>query len=85
MNPIPQFNLDEMRSVDVRTVDPASLTDIRDIDIKPDLPFFQKALDYLSQTKNAYCFRCNDVIVKIKHSDTVTSLNDCMEGFFQTV
>ena len=85
MNQTPRFDLEAMRKVDVRTVNPALLTDICDIDIKPDLPFNQKALDYLNQVKNAYCFRCGDVILKIRHSDTTTSMNDCMEGFFQTV
>ncbi|MCL2508923.1 MAG: hypothetical protein FWF05_07085 [Oscillospiraceae bacterium] len=85
MNPIPHYDLEAMRNVDIRTVDSASLSEISDIDIKPDLPFIQKALDYLRQTKNAYCFRCGDVTIKISHSKKATSINDCMEGFFQTI
>ena len=85
MNPTPQYDLEAMRNVDIRTVDPASLSEINDIDIKPDLPFVQKALDYLRQARNAYCFRCGDVTIKISHSNTTTSINDCMEGFFQTI
>ena len=85
MNPIPRFNLDEMRRVDIRTVDPASLADIREVEIKPELPFIQRAIDYLNQIGNAYCFRCGDVTVKISHSKTNTTINDCMEGFFQAV
>ena len=85
MNPMPHFDFDAMRRVDIRSVDPASLADIRDIDIKPDLPFVQKAVDYIMQIRNAYCFRCGDVTVKINHPKTTTTINDCMEGFFQTV
>jgi hypothetical protein len=79
------FNLEEMRAVDIRTVDPSTLKDIRDVDIDINLPFEQKAIDYLNQIGNGYCFRCGDVIVKINHSNTTTTLNDCMEGFFQSL
>jgi len=85
MNPLSRFDLEEMRRVDIRTVDVTTLTDINTIDINPELPFLQKVLEYLSQTENAYCFRCGDVAVKISHSQTTTSLKDCMEGFFQTL
>ena len=82
----PPFDFETMRSVDVRTVDPATLADIRDIDIDPNLPFMEKALIYLKQSKeNAYCFRCDDVIVKITHSKTATTMSDCMESFFQSL
>ena len=83
MNP---YDLEAMRSVDVQTVDPASLSEITDIDIDPELPFIQKALAYLRQTKNAYCCRCEGVIIKTIHNkNTNSTINDCMEGFFHTV
>jgi len=85
MNPIPCYDLEAMRRVDVRTVDRETLSELSDIDIKPDLPFVQKALEYLNQVKNAYCFKHGDVTLKITHSNTTTSVNDCMEGYFQTL
>lgn len=85
MNPISNFDLEAMRAVDIRTVDPSTLKDISTVEIKPELPFIQKAVDYLNQIGNAYCFRCGGVTVKIKHSKTENTLNDCMEGFFQTI
>lgn len=80
------YNLEAMRNVDIRTVDPATLADIRDININTDLPFNERVLDFIRQSKgNAYCFRCNGVIVKIVHSKNAATLNDCMEGFFQSL
>ena len=80
----PYFDFNAMRAVDVRTVDPATLVDIRDTKVNLELPFFEKALDYLSQIKNPYCFRCGDMVVKISHKKTETTLNDSMETFFRT-
>jgi len=85
MSPIQNFDLEAMRNVDIRTVDRESLSDIRDINIDPNQPFLQKALEYLRQVKNPYCFRCGDVTLKIIYSNTNTSINDCLEGFFQTL
>ena len=81
----PRYDLEAMRSVDVRTVDRESLSELCDIEIKPDQPFIQKALEYLNQVRNAYCFKCGDVTLKVTYSNTTTSINDCMEGFFQTI
>ena len=86
LNSLFPFDLESMRNVDIRTVDSASLADIRDIDIDPNLPFDEKAAEYLRQSKgSAYCFTCEDVIVKIIHSQTNTTMSDCMENFFQSL
>jgi hypothetical protein len=86
LNPLPYIDLNAMRGVDVRTVDPAALVDIQDITIDPKLPFMDRALDYLRQCgPNAYCFRCGDVTVKIGHSQTERTLSDCVEGFLQSL
>ena len=79
------FDLDAMRSVDIRTVDPSTLSDINDVNINPDLPFAEKAVEYLRQIKNAYCFKCEGMIVKINHAETTTSFEDCMEGFYRSL
>ena len=85
MNPATPFNFEDMRNVDIRTVDPAALVNIRDVNIDAALPFAEKAANYLRQIGNAYCFRCDDVIVKIKYSQTETTIDDCMEVFFRSL
>lgn len=84
MNAIPAYDLEAMRSVDIRTVDSATLADIQDIKANPDLIFPERMLDFLRQTPNAYCYRCGNVTFKISHSQTATTINDCMEGFFRS-
>ena len=77
------FDLEAMSSVDIRTVDPASLNDILDTNINSELPFIEKALDYIKQIGNPYCFRCGDTVVKVSHSDSTTTISDCMESYFR--
>ena len=79
------FDLDAMRSVDIRTVDPSTLEDIRDVNIDPNLPFAEKAVSYLNQIMNPYCFKCGDVIIKVSHAQTTTTFDECMEGFFRSI
>ena len=75
------YDWEAMRAVDIRTVDPATLTDIREIKINLELPFTEKALDYLHQIKNAYCFRCGDTIVRTSHINTGVSLADRLKQY----
>ncbi len=84
MRPV-SFDFEAMRSVDVRTVNAATLVNIHDIDIKRDLPFIERAYDYLKQIGNPYCFLCGDVVVKIRHSQTNTTISDCMEVYMRTL
>jgi hypothetical protein len=77
--------LEEMRNVDIRTVDPSTLADIGDVNINSHLPFMEKAIIYLEQIKNPYCFKCGDVIIKICHAKTTNSIDNCMEDFFRSL
>jgi len=74
-----------MRNVDIRTVQRSELVDINVLDIKTSLPFIEKVHDYLTQTDNAYCFLCGDVIIKVSHSKTTTTLTDCMEEIIRSL
>ena len=85
LDALPYHDLTTMQSVDIRTVDPSTLVNIKDVNIDATLPFAQKAADYLRQVGNAYCFKCGDVIVKIKHSNTTTTINNCMEVYLRSL
>jgi hypothetical protein len=79
------FDLEAMRSIDIRTVDPATLVDIREVDINPELPFEEKALEFIKQIRNPYCFKSGDTIIKITHNDTTATLNDNLEVFLRSL
>ena len=50
-------DLEAMRTVDVHKVDPETLHDIRDVQIKTELPKQERMLDFLRQIGNPYCYR----------------------------
>lgn len=61
--------LEAMKNVDVKTVNPDTLVDIRDVKVNVDLPKKERILDLINQIKNPYCFKCGDVIVKVTFED----------------
>ena len=85
MNQSTYFNLNSMRDVDIHSVDPDKLMDIRDTKVDIDKPLPDRVLDYLLQIHNPYCFLCGNILVKIEYSKTETTIEDCMEGFFRSL
>ena len=57
--------LDTLSAVDIKTVDPEQLVDIRDISIHTELPREERVLDFIRQIRNPYCFRHGKIVVKI--------------------
>ena len=58
--------LDAMETVDVRTVDINTLTDIRDIKIDTKLPVEKKLALFAKQTNNLFVHRIGDYVVKVR-------------------
>ena len=82
---ISKIDIDVMRSVDVRTVDPMTLVDILDTKVDPNKPLPERMLDFIRQIRNPYCFRCGDTIVKVSYTDTTATMEERMEGFFRAL
>jgi len=82
---INKIDIDVMRSVDVRTVDLMTLVDILDTKVDPNKPLPERMLDFIRQIRNPYCFRCGDTIVKVSYTDTTTTMEERMEGFFRAL
>lgn len=73
--------LKRLSAVDIRSVDPATLVDIEDVHINPDLSDRERMLDYIRQIHNPYCYRCHGVTVKISFSGK-DRLEDCLARCF---
>ena len=69
MNRITKQELNAMKDVDVRTVNPDMLVDIRDVKVHTELPENERILDFIKQIKNPYCYKCDDVIIKVTFED----------------
>ena len=79
------MSIEEMKNVDVRTVDRDSLVDINEIEIDDSLPPKERAAEFLRQIKNPYCFRVGMVVVKNVYSDDGVSLQERFEQFARTL
>lgn len=79
-----QEELESMKNVDVRTVNPATLRDIRDVKINTELPKSQRIQDYIRQIGNPYCYRHGKYVVKISFADTNVTLEDRMLAYIRS-
>ena len=76
--------LEEMANVDVRTVDPADVTDIDDVVIDMELPKAERVKSYLRQMKNPYIIKTNGVIVKMSFAKgSGRTLTDCLNSILE--
>lgn len=79
-----QEELESMKNVDVRTVNPATLRDIRDVKINTELPKSQRIQDYIRQIGNPYCYRHGKYVVKISFADTNVTLEDRLLAYIRS-
>lgn len=76
--------LEKMANVDVRTVDPADVTDIDDVVIDMELPKAERVKSYLRQMKNPYIMKTNGVIVKMSFAKgSGKTLTDCLNSILE--
>lgn len=76
--------LKAMQEVDVRTVDPATLKDIRDVHVNMDLPKQERILDFIRQIGNPYCYRHGKYVVKVSFSDTDVTLEQRLLSYIRS-
>lgn len=75
--------LDEMESVDVRTVDINTLTDIRDVKIDTKLPVEKKLVLFAEQTNNLFVHRIGDYVVKVRFQKEGPTIDDKMKEYIR--
>lgn len=75
------FDLEAMRAIDVRTVDPATLADIRDVKVDAALPQRERLIEYIRQVKNPYVYKYGKMIVKMNFVETEATLEDKLESY----
>ena len=61
MQSIPIIN---MKNIDLNTVDRDELVDIRDVKVNTALPKRERALDFIRQIGNPYCYKHGKYVVK---------------------
>ena len=84
---MPRFTRDQieaMENIDIRTVDPETLRDIRDVKINANLPKQERILDFIHQIRNPYCYRHGKYIVKVGFTDTDVTLEQRMLAYIRS-
>lgn len=76
--------LKAMQEIDVRTVDPATLRDIRDVHVNTDLPKPERILDFIWQIGNPYCYRHGKYVVKVSFVETDVTLEQRLMSYIQS-
>lgn len=76
--------LEEMKNVDVRTVEKSTLVDIATVVIDPSLPPVERIVDYIRQIKNPYCYLDHGIAVKVSFAGK-RSLEDALCHYIRTV
>lgn len=75
--------LKELASVDVRTVDIDTLTDLRDIQIDTKAPVEKKLASFARQTGNPYVGRIGDYVVKVCYQKEGATIDEKMEEYIR--
>ena len=76
--------IEAMQNVDIRTVDPTGLRDIREVKVNTDLPKRERILDFIRQIGNPYCYRHGKYVVKVSFTDTHVTLEDRMLSYIRS-
>ena len=74
----------DMRKADPDHIDRDALVDIRDVKVNTALPKRERALDFIRQIKNPYCYRHGKYVVKVAFSDTEVSLEERLAGYIRS-
>lgn len=82
---ISQVDFETLKQVDVRTVDPDTLVDIRELKIDGTLPGEQRMMEFIRQVKNPYCFRVGKVAVSVGFTDDGVTFEQRMDHYLQTL
>ena len=77
--------LEDMRNVDMRTVDKSELVDIDNVKININDKPEKKMQDYIAQIKNPYCFLCNGYAVKLAFADNNRTIEECFTEAIETM
>ena len=78
------LSITSMKNTDLATIDRDALVDIRDVMVNTALPKRERALDFIRQIGNPYCYKHGKYVVKVGFSDTEVSLEERLAGYIRS-
>lgn len=85
MERITQSNIDEMKNIDIRSVDKSQLIDLNTVKIDNTKPVAERVESFLQQIHNPYCFRIGDVAVKVNYKTDGPTFQQNFEDLLRTL
>ena len=77
--------LEQLRAVDVRSIDKNDLIDLNQVTIDETKPVPERVAEFMRQIHNPYCFRIGDVVIKVVYKENGPSFQQNMIDMLQTV
>lgn len=77
--------LNQLRAVDVRSIDKSSLIDLNQVSIDETKPVPERVAEFVRQIQNPYCFRIGDIVIKVVYKENGPSFQQNMIDMLQTV
>lgn len=77
--------VEDMKNVDIRTVDRDSLVDLNTVTIDESLPVEERLKSFVMQIRNPYVYKVGDVVVKNVYSNDSVSLRERFEQFARSL
>ena len=75
------LSMEQMKDIDLRTVNRDSLRDIESVSIDASLPKEERISDFIRQIGNPYCYRHGKYVVKVSFADTGVTLEDRLASY----
>jgi len=77
------MTLEQMKGVDIRTVDINTLKEAGNVTVDMKLPKAKRMKEVERQVGNLYCFKIGRTAVKIGYADTTASVDDRYESILR--
>ena len=84
MNTYPVKDIEQMKNVDIRSVDKDTLIDLDTVQIDSSQPIQERVQSFLQQIQNPYCFRSGDVSVKVNYKHDGPSFQQNFEDILRS-
>lgn len=76
------MSVEEMKAVDLRTVDKKQLVNWGDVKIEHCETKADRIREMVQKLQNPYVYMVGDVKVKLSYSNNNRKIEDCMHGYF---
>ncbi|WP_461810475.1 DUF6870 family protein [Faecalimonas sp.] len=79
------MNAEQMKNIDIRTVDPKELVERESVKVDMSLPREERIKEYIKQIKNPYCYLDGDVVVKVSFQEEGVTLEQRLEAYIRSL